>query len=87
MCDAQNVCRSGRPQCDEDQPGAALLDVGAVASLLSCSVRHVYRLADSGRMPRPVKLGALVRWPRAVVEGWIADGCPRSQGRGTGHAQ
>jgi len=26
-----------------------LLDVNAVAKLLSCSARHVYRLADSGR--------------------------------------
>jgi predicted DNA-binding transcriptional regulator AlpA len=27
-------------------------------------------------MPRPIKLGALVRWPREQVEAWIADGCP-----------
>ena len=55
----------------------ALLDVEQVAELLNCSVRHVYRLADSGKMPRPVKIGALNRWSREIVEGWIADGCPR----------
>lgn len=55
---------------------AVLLDVEAVAGLLSCSTRHVYRLADAGRMPRPVKLGALVRWSRAEIEAWIAEGCP-----------
>ena len=54
----------------------AMLDVQGVADLLRCSVRHVYRLTDSGRMPRPVKLGALVRWPRKVIDGWIAEGCP-----------
>lgn len=55
---------------------AKLLDVGAVAELLDCSTRHVYRLADAGRMPSPVKLGTLVRWPRQAVEDWIAEGCP-----------
>ena len=63
---------------------AALLDVGAVADLLSCSTRHVYRLSDAGRMPRPVKLGALVRWRRDEVEEWIVQGCPRWQRKGVG---
>jgi excisionase family DNA binding protein len=53
----------------------ALLDVRAVATLLNCSPRHVYRLADSGVLPRPVKVGALVRWPRQTIAEWIAGGC------------
>jgi excisionase family DNA binding protein len=53
----------------------ALLDVRAVAQLLACSPRHVYRLSDAGRMPPPVKIGALVRWPRQTVEEWIKTGC------------
>jgi excisionase family DNA binding protein len=53
----------------------ALLDVNQVAALLSCSVRHVYRLSDAGRMPRPRKLGALCRWSRREILDWIADGC------------
>jgi excisionase family DNA binding protein len=60
----------------EDRQEAALLDVNAVAALLSCSTRHVYRLADAGRMPPPVKLGALVRWNRQSVTTWLAEGCP-----------
>lgn len=58
-----------------DSP-ARLLDVQAVAELLDCSTRHVYRLADAGRMPAPVKLGTLVRWSRTAIEDWIAAGCP-----------
>lgn len=54
----------------------AMLTVHDVARMLNCSARTVYRMTDLGRMPRPVKLGALVRWPKAVVERWIADGCP-----------
>jgi len=57
-----------------------LLDVQAVAELLNCSERTVYRLSDSGRMPRPVKLGRLIRWPYAEICEWIAAGCPRVRG-------
>lgn len=55
---------------------AGLLDVRGVAAMLHCSSRHVYRLADSGKMPRPLKLGQLCRWSRAQLGQWIADGCP-----------
>lgn len=53
-----------------------LLDVEAVARLFGCSAPHVRRLADAGRMPAPVRVGALVRWDRRAIEGWIMDGCP-----------
>ena len=57
-------------------PLPALLDVETLRALLgNCSARHAYRLADSGRMPRPIKLGALVRWRRDEIEAWIAGGC------------
>ena len=58
----------------QEQP-TALLDVKAVAVILDCSTRHVYRLSDGGKMPRPVKVGALVRWPRHSIDEWIRDGC------------
>ncbi len=62
----------------------ALLDVKAVALLLNCSTRHVFRLADNGTLPRPVKVGALVRWPRSTITDWIDSGCKpvRQAGRG-----
>ena len=55
---------------------AELLDVQAVSKICHCSTRHVYRLSDSGRMPAPLKLGALVRWSRESIEEWIRSGCP-----------
>ncbi len=65
-------------------PAATLLDVKGVAALLNCSARHVYRLAESGRMPAPVKVGALVRWRRQDLDAWLANGCPpiRTSGKG-----
>ena len=53
-----------------------LWDVRLVARALHCSARHVCRLSDSGRIPPPVKVGALVRWRRDDIERWIQDGCP-----------
>lgn len=54
-----------------------MLTVGEVAQMLGVSARHVYRLADSGGMPRPLKLGGAVRWDRQVLERWIDGGCKR----------
>ncbi len=53
-----------------------LIDVNDVAALLKCSARHIWRLADAGKMPRPYKIGALCRWDRSSIEQWVADGCP-----------
>ncbi len=53
-----------------------LLDVRAVAAMLQCSPRHVYRLSDAGKMPPPVRLGGIVRWSRQRLEEWLRQGCP-----------
>ena len=64
-------------------PTSDLVTIRTVAAMLGeCSVRHVRRLADSGRMPPPVKLGALLRFRRAEVEQWIGAGCPRVRSAG-----
>ena len=62
-------------------PPAALLPVGAFAELLGVSPRHVRRLVDAGKCPPPVRLGRVCRWPRHLVEQWIADGCPNCRRR------
>ena len=71
------IARSDKEVCTAMEPEeqSALLDVTQVAKLLKCSPRTVYRLRDGDRMPRPVNLGALVRWRRVDIENWIADGC------------
>ena len=63
-------------QSTTTRTSAKLLDVQAVADLLDCSPRHIYRLTDTGRMPGPVKLGTLARWPQRAIEEWILNGCP-----------
>jgi excisionase family DNA binding protein len=60
----------------------ALLDVRAVARMLDCSWRHVYRMADAGRMPRPIRLNSLVRWRKSDIDKWLSEGCPPMRGGG-----
>lgn len=55
---------------------AGLLAVDDVARLLACSTRSVYRLADAGKLPRPLRIGGMVRWSAAAIDAWLADGCP-----------
>ena len=66
------VAPTARPTAEP----ARLLDVVAVAAMLGVSPRHVYRLADGGRMPTPLKLGGARRWDREAVNDWILAGCP-----------
>jgi excisionase family DNA binding protein len=53
-----------------------MLTVADVAAMLACSTKTVYRLVDRGAIPRPVRLGGMLRWHRAQLERWLADGCP-----------
>jgi predicted DNA-binding transcriptional regulator AlpA len=55
---------------------AELLDIRTVADMVGASTRHIDRLSKARKMPRPFKLGALVRWSRREIEQWIATGCP-----------
>jgi predicted DNA-binding transcriptional regulator AlpA len=67
---------SGERVARSERAEGELLDVRAVATLRGCSTRHVIRLSDAGRMPRPVKLGALTRWNRRLIIDWCSAGCP-----------
>jgi len=59
----------------ENNDSAKLLDVKQVAETLNCSTRTVYRLSDGGKMPRPLRIGHLVRWSERTINEWIDTGC------------
>jgi len=52
------------------------LSADEVALLLGISRAHVWRLASSGRLPRPVRFGRAVRWDRRNIQDWLAAGAP-----------
>jgi hypothetical protein len=65
-------------------PDDALIDVGAVATLYSCSTRHAWRAADAGQIPPPIRgVGRIVRWRIGTIRDHIRGGCPpcRKAGR------
>jgi prophage regulatory protein len=64
-------------QQEKTRGAGRLLSVESVASMLDVSKRHIYRLSDAGKMPRPIKLGGAVRWDGTAISDWIAAGCPQ----------
>ena len=76
MSHSHNGAPGDRSTAPRPATPAPMLDLDGFAELLGVSARHVRRLVDAGKCPPPVKLGACVRWPRPVVEAWIADNCP-----------
>lgn len=56
-------------------PQAAAYDAKTIARRLLCSVRQVRRMQDLGTMPRPFRIGRLVRWPASTIDEWIKAGC------------
>ena len=58
------------------ESSARRLNIKHVAGLISCSERHTDRMARSGRMPKPAKLGKALRWSQTELEEWVAGGCP-----------
>ena len=58
-------------------PGALLLDCRQAAALLHVSRAAFWKLHSQGRVPLPIRLSArIVRWRRAELESWVAEGCP-----------
>ena len=53
-----------------------LLTVREVAARLKVSTRQIFKLAASGQLPRPVKVGGSTRWRSTDIEEFIERGCP-----------
>ncbi len=52
-----------------------MMTVKDVAAFLTCATRTVYRMKDGGKIPRPKKIGGLVRWDAAALNLWREQGC------------
>jgi excisionase family DNA binding protein len=59
---------------------AQLLQVKEVARLLKISVRQVWKLTASGKLPNPVRIAGSVRWRESDIEAWIQGGCNLHEG-------
>ena len=61
------------------EAAAEWFDTLDLSRRFKCSVRHILRMADAGRMPWGTKLGSLRRWSRREIEAWENGGCPPVQ--------
>ena len=66
--------QNGKP-ADGAKPRIYVAD--NIAAILLVSTKQVRRWADSGAMPKPIRLGRVVRWNAQVIDDWIAGGCQR----------
>ncbi len=53
-----------------------LLSADELAGQLKMSPRSVWRLESAGKIPRPIRLGRLVRWSQEEITRWITAGAP-----------
>ena len=60
------------------RPGTPSILVSArtLAKRLGISVRTLWRLRTSGKLPHPIRLGGAIRWRAAEIDAWIDAGCP-----------
>lgn len=53
-----------------------MLNAKQVASELGVSLRTVRSWDNSGRLPRPIRVGRVVRWSAEELARWIKSRCP-----------
>lgn len=46
-----------------------------ISNLIKVSRRQIWKLLAMGRLPEPIRIGRSVRWRRADIDSWIANGC------------
>jgi excisionase family DNA binding protein len=56
-----------------------LLKLEELAAILRVKPRTLRRHHDAGKIPRAIRIGSGLRWNRAAIEAWIAQGGPRQR--------
>ena len=72
-----------KQESPENREGeSAMVDVKEAARLCCFSESMIYKLKRAGKMPPPIKIGALMRWKRRELLEWIEAGCPEDGWKG-----
>ena len=67
--------KNTQKQVNETQQ-ALVVSAKVLARLLGVSLRQVWRLNSSGKLPKPIRLGGSVRWRRDEIMAFIEAGAP-----------
>jgi len=60
-------------------PQSIAISAKQLSRLLGVSLRQVWRLNATGKLPRLIRIGGSVRWNRAEVLRWFDASCPDCQ--------
>ncbi len=60
-------------------PQPLAISARELARLLDVSLRQVWRLNSTGKLPKPVRLGGSVKWRRDEIVAFVEAGCPDRQ--------
>jgi len=50
-----------------------LITLNDLMERLQCSRMSIVRGVESGNIPKPIRIGRLVRWMPATIEAWLAE--------------
>ena len=56
-----------------------VISAKVLAQLLGVSIRQIWRLNATAKLPKPSRLGGSVRWLRKEIEAFLEAGCPDRQ--------
>ena len=65
-----------QPRSPGNTPAPLLLDISALAMLLSRSVPSLRRDDAAGRLPAALRIGGAKRWRFDEIRRWVEAGCP-----------
>ena len=57
-------------------PQPLAISARELARLLDVSLRQVWRLNSTGKLPKPFRLGGSVKWRREEIIAWLGQNCP-----------
>lgn len=60
----------------EAENPSLLIDAEECARLAGMSVSSWHKQRSLGRVPKPIRIGRMVRWLRQEILDWLKDGCP-----------
>ena len=63
-------------KCDRNHESRLAISARELAQMLGVSLRQIWRLNASGKLPRPLRIGGSVRWSRQEIVEWFEAGCP-----------
>lgn len=62
-----------------ENPAALTVNARQAAAMLNVSVRQLWRLSSTQKLPRPLRLGHCVRWSKAELEAFLVAGAPNRE--------